>query len=346
MNDTTPIASSDERISGLLLDSRTRELTASERQELNQLLRNDPQACVAAARLLVDDAILAEELRAGQLTALLSSSEGGMMGPASSHVLSAALPARQPWWRPWIGVAAGLVLGLSAAGGVLAFDLPRSVWTWWSVEALADGDFSGLSGSLPIGYPHQSGRWSGDPARFELPDGTSSVSGGVALRFVAPGADASDPRGRAYSCDVLQVVDLRAVQSRLTANDHAMLVLSARVRDDRPADTPRLRFSLRLYCYGEDATTFATLWPRNIEAALAGGQVIHHSTGGDAAWKEMSTRVALPPEARSAVVQVVASPETGGPAWSDPPIFAQQWVDDVRLDAQVLNSSGGRETRP
>ncbi len=345
MNDQAPTPQPTDRVAELLLDSRTRTLTSEERAGLNRLLRDNQQACRAAAQLLMDDAILAEELRAGHLEALLSLSGGGMIGPASSHFVAATKPAAQSWWRPWVGVAAGLVLGIGAAGSVLALDPLRSAWTWWKVDALQHGDFTMLSGNLPSGYPTRSGRWTGDPATIETPLGEPSASAGPALRLLAPGVDRSNPAAPAKSCDVLQVVDLTQVQQRVPADQHATLVLSVLVRDDRPAGAATLRFSLRLYCYGEDATAFIEVWPRNLEAALSSGQSVRQSVGGDPAWQELSTRAALPPAARFAVVQVVATPVDQGVPWQTSLVLGRQWVDDVRLEALVFAAGSAAGAR-
>ena len=58
-------------------------------------------------------------------------------------------------------IIAGIFVGLTGLGVVWAVNSPR-------IEArfvpVADSSFESMSGAVPIGFPTQFGRWSGDPA--------------------------------------------------------------------------------------------------------------------------------------------------------------------------------------
>ncbi len=316
-----------DRLDELLFESRTRPLSNNEREELNATLRAHEEAREHAAKSLMDDAALAEELRAAQMESLLSVDSGGMLGAAQAF---AETQRRTGWfqWRPLTAAAAGIAIGLFCATVAWAVASPRAVATMKRVFALEDGSFEKLSGAVPSGFPKQTGVWSGDESVIVTSGAVPPKDGARMLRFVSPGADANDPNGHAISCDVFQLVDLRALRER--GSGDAVLELSAEMLDARPFNTkPSVTFFCQLFLFAGDPAKAHETWPSNIGEALGSGSAQLTTLGsgpsGPTAWKNLTARCLLPAQADYAVVQIAARPNIR------PTKLESLFVDDVKL---------------
>jgi len=213
---------------------------------------------------------------------------------------------RRPWKpRPALAAAAGLVIGLFGASVVWAISTPDWIATASRVAGLADGGFEGgATGPIETGFPETTGRWSGDEAaRVDL-------EGGRVLQFVSPGADEAAPGGRAISCDVFQLVDLRTLRPAAEGEGEAMLELSANFRDGRAAGTkPSVTFMAQIFLFSGDPLALHQAWPNNLGEALASGAAFVHTMGEvKPEWHRLGAKCLVPPGADFAVIQIGARP--------------------------------------
>lgn len=231
-------------------------------------------------------------------------------------------PRRKTAWitRPITAMAAGLIIGLFSASIVWAISSPKA--TTERLSSLVDGSFE--QKAVGRGFPRQAGVWSGDEA-----DTIERIAsdGRRVLRFVSPGADEANPAGRAISCDVFQIVDLRPLRAGLAPEADAVLELSARFLDDRPANTkPSVTFTAQIFLFSGDPADMHAKWPLVAPEAIASGASQLTTLGGDAGhWRHGSTRVFMPSEADFAVIQLAARPNIR------PAVLDALHADDVRL---------------
>lgn len=230
-------------------------------------------------------------------------------------------PRKHATWstRPLTAMAAGLVIGLFSASIMWALSAPKA--TTERLFSLQNGGFE--ERRLERGFPRQTGLWSGDEAEI--------VAGGSEerqmLRFVNPGSDAADPSGRAISCDVFQMVDVRPLRSGLAADADAVLELSADFLDDLPdKNNSSVIFTAQLFLFSGDPAEAHAHWPHMIKEALASGAALVTTRGADhGRWRHATTRSLLPAEATYAVIQLAARPDLR------PTKLDSLFVDNVRL---------------
>jgi len=198
--------------------------------------------------------------------------------------------------RPIAAMAAGLVIGLFSASIVWAISSPKA--TTERLFSLLNGSFD--ENRLERGFPHQTGFWSGDEAAIR--DGQ--------LRFIAPGSDSGDPTGRAISCDVFQLVDLRPLRHALSPDGDSVLELSADFRDGRAPNTkPSVSFFGQLYLFSGDPGSLHQTWPQSIPEALASGSAQVTTLGSDAKGvRTLTAKCLIPAQADFAVIQIAARP--------------------------------------
>lgn len=228
---------------------------------------------------------------------------------------------RLPWvTRPIAAMVAGLAVGLFSASIVWAISAPRV--TSVRLSSLLDGSFEQTA--VRHGFPRQVGVWSGDDADTVK---HHAAQGRQVLRFVSPGADEANPDGRAISCDVFQIVDLRPLRAGLAPEADAVLELSARFLDDRAFNTkPSVTFTAQIFLFSGDPSDMHAKWPFAAPESLASGSSMLTTLGGDAGrWRHGSTRVFMPSEAEFAVIQLAARPNIR------PAVLDSLYADDVRL---------------
>lgn len=211
--------------------------------------------------------------------------------------------------RPALAAATGLVIGLFGAS--VAWAISTSEWTATAsrVTGLGDAGFEeGTAGPIDPGFPRTTGHWSGDEAALVDFDGASE--GGRVLQFVSPGADVPAPGGRAISCDVFQLVDLRTLRSANAGEGDAMLELSADFRDGRAAGTqPSVTFMVQIFLFAGDPSILHQAWPHNLGEALASGAAFVHTIGETKPeWHRLGAKCLVPPGAGFAVIQLAARP--------------------------------------
>ena len=234
--------------------------------------------------------------------------------------------------RPFTAAAAGLVFGLLCASFAWAVASPRAVATAERLFALVDGGFE--NGAVSAGFPKQVGAWSGDASEVVVAEDVKAREGRRMLRFVKAEGDANAPDGRAISCDVFQLVDLRPLRANLGADGDSLLELSASFLDARPTNTkPSVTFFCQLFLFKGDAANVHQAWPANIPEAIASGSAEVTTLGGNGdAWKQLTAKSLVSAEADFALVQISARPNLRVPMPS------QLFVDDVKLTLKTQPS--------
>ena len=226
---------------------------------------------------------------------------------------------KAPWGvsSPLTAAAAGLVFGLFSASMVFAYAVPRAVAMATRLSALVDGSFENADESLPSGLPEAFGVWSGKEAGQVRVDALDEAR---VLRFV------ECKRGPSA---IYQLVDLRSL--RIDPNEgEAKLVLSARIRDDRPEVGDPFRFSMQLYLFSGSPDSLRKDWRDARKEAISLGSAVLESRGGTPkSWRELSAKTLLPPGADFALIQIGVLDTGAFPQKSA--TFGEQFADDVQL---------------
>ena len=226
--------------------------------------------------------------------------------------------------RPAAAMAAGLVCGLFCASLVWAVAAPKA--TAEQLHALVNGGFE--DSHVEAGFPARTGVWSGDAV--EISAGNAGHRGQT-LRFISPQPDAANPNGRAISCDVVQLVDLRPLRAALSAGGDAVLELSASFLDARPPNAhPSVTCFCKVYVFKGDPTSMRKTWPLNIPEAVASGIADVTTLGGQTqTWKTITAKCLVSAEADFAVIQLAALPNLR------PAKLESIFADDIKLSLRT-----------
>lgn len=246
-------------------------------------------------------------------------------------------PARRAgWFGPWFSrrslasMAAGLAVGVCCASAVWATSSSHET-TVQLVSAITDRGFGPHVGRLPRGFPVRPEVWSGDEA--EIVEGRT-VGGAFSprvLQFLEPGSDENDPSGRAVSCDVFQLIDLRRPLRSVRAGDEVVLEITTRFLDDRPANSsPTVTFIAKIYLFAGDPAALHRVWPQaNLEAVASGVSEVTTAGGEAPDWRTVTARCLVHRDADFAVVQLAARPNLR------PSAPRNLFADDVRVAVRV-----------
>lgn len=316
------------RLNELLVESRTRQLSAAERNELNDLLRTRPEARAAAAQWLADDVVLTEDLRTAQMEALVY---------ADTPQGTGRVITKYRGWFQWstTAAAAGVVVGFLCASMAWAIAVPRGAVTELMV-LLQDG-FEEKNGPLAPGFPYRTGVWSGDPAEY-----SANLKNGGGLRFIQAVGDRNSRDGRADSCDAFRILDLRHLKTQLGPDTESTLELSAEFLDTRPEPGKPLHLTCHLYLFEGNPEDLQPVWPVALRDALGSSVGYEESVGGGDTGREIkvSTRCALHPKADFAVIHVGAGRTTRN--GTEPLDLGAQYVSNVQVALKTQALSGKR----
>ncbi len=311
----------EEQLLSLLQNVRDDDDQAA-RTQLNELLRNDPDARAMMAKLLVDEQALVSHLRDESIVSILDPErEGAAKSPPTRT------PLRLFAWPQQLaaGLIAGALVGLLGVGMVWAVGTPKSQAR---LIPIVNGDFEHSVSPIDIGFPSDFGRWSGDPAEVVVEPG-----GNQALRFLETANVNGDPNGGATACNVFQIIDLSSLQQQWnTENSHAQvtLELSGQFRREaasNDADLPRLSGGLTIHLYRAEPESIGKAWPLVIRDAVAvGKKMIKLEPGDDPA--TIAASCILSPEATIALISLNA--HTRVPTKTPIPLGGY-YVDDVKL---------------
>ncbi len=237
-------------------------------------------------------------------------------------------PTRPVFWRPLMAAAAGLALGLFSASLLFAYAAPQAVVTASRLLSLVDGGFERQADRIASGFPLDFGVWSGDEAAVVA---GKAKAGGRALCFERAQGDPAVPHSRADSCDVFQLVDLRALRGKADGPGDAVLELSADFRDARPEAGAPVRFGCHLYLFSGKPEALHSSWPAPLREALGYGvaDCITEGKSGTADWQHLTARCVLPANADFAVVQLACGRPRGKATQA--PELGHQFADNVNL---------------
>jgi hypothetical protein len=296
------------------------------RTQLNELLRNDPEARAMMSKMLVDEQALISHLRDESIVSILDPEREGTAVPPISQA-----DMRLFAWPRQLAAAliAGALVGLLGVGVVWAVGSPRPR-SQARLIPVANGDFEDSAESIEIGFPTSFGGWSGDPAEVIVePDGNRM------LRFVETANVTGDPNGGAVACNVFQIIDLSSLQQQWdTENSEAQMTLelSGKFRREaaaNDAELPRLRGGLAIHLYRAEPDSIGKAWPLVIRDAIAvRKKTIKLEPGEETA--TISASCILAPEATIALISLSA--HTRIPTKTPIPLGGY-FVDDVKLTA-------------
>jgi hypothetical protein len=312
----------EERLLNLLQKVRDDGDEAA-RTELNELLRNHPEARTIMASTLVDEQALMSHLRDESIVSILD---------AEAEV-DASRPPMKPATRiPWpkqiaVALAAGAIVGLLGVGLVWAMNSPQSQARKLNV---VNGDFEAFSGPVESGFPSHFGKWGGNPAEV-----IEEADGNRVLRFLKTGDVRGGPDDLASNCSVFQLVDLSPLRQQLGMTDpesQVTLNLSARFRREAaPADSelPKLGGSCRIYLFKAEPEEIGKRWPRVIDEEGVGYGKKGVKLAPEEESATITTSCILESDATVALIVVVA----GTRSRAAPIELGGYFVDDVQLTA-------------
>jgi hypothetical protein len=256
---------------------------------LNDLLRTDPVARAAMARLLVDEHALIANLRDDSIRCLLTAA------PSSKS----DQPARStPWfsWRPFTAAAAGLLGGMICSTVVFGYITDRS-----TQQRLALPVFdSGLEGIKPLdtGLPHNVEEWGVRSAQIVSAErGVQPLQGQRMLRLEPALLGSQDENLYAHA---YQILDLRTLPSALAGGTMEVLVSASFSAAPGPAKT---RNYLRVYALSEPpGVATEDFWSKKEDAGVVSLTQRFEIEPGDTGWRPFSVKMPLPHGAQSLVI--------------------------------------------
>ena len=247
----------EEHLLNLLQQVRD-DSSESARTELNELLRERPEARMVMSRMLVDEQALVSYLRDESIVSILDAERED----ATSRPTTRPAMRRMAFQQIAAAMVVGVIVGLLGAGVVWAVNSPQS-----QVRTLhiVNGDFETMSGPVEGGFPSHFGMWGGNPA--EVIEGSD---GSRMLRFLKTGNVNGDPDDLASNCSVFQLVDLSILRQQWNTADpgsQVTLNLTARFhREAAPTDDglPKLAGSCRIYLFNTKPEAIGGGWPQVI----------------------------------------------------------------------------------
>lgn len=313
----------EERLLSLLQKVRD-DGDESARTELNELLRQHPEARTIMSKSLVDEQALVSHLRDESIVSILDA-EGQVV--KSKPLTKPAL--RIFAWPQQIAAAlvAGAMVGLLGVGVVWAVKSPQSQAR---PIQIANGDFETFSGPIEIGFPSHFGTWGGNPAEV-----IEEADGNRMLRLLKTGNVNGESNDFASNCSVFQLVDLSSIREQWeTENSETQITLnlSARFRrESTPTDAelPKLAGSCRIYLFNLKPEAIAKEWPRVISehGVGFGKKEIKFTPGAKPA--TITASCLLESDATVALVVVAASTKSR----AAPVDLGGFFVDDIQLTA-------------
>ena len=247
----------EEHLLNLLQQVRD-DSSESARTELNELLRERPEARMVMSRMLVDEQALVSYLRDESIVSILDAERED----ATSRPTTRPAMRRMAFQQIAAAMVVGVIVGLLGAGVVWAVNSPQS-----QIRALhiVNGDFETMSGPVEGGFPSHFGMWGGNLA--EVIEGSD---GSRMLRFLKTGNVNGDPDDLASNCSVFQLVDLSILRQQWNTADpgsQVTLNLTARFhREAAPTDDglPKLAGSCRIYLFNTKPEAIGGGWPQVI----------------------------------------------------------------------------------
>ena len=307
-------ASLDHRLLALLQAVRDTH-DESARVALNQLLRADPAARAAMARLLVDEQALISRLRDDGIVALLD--------PAPHEApANVVRPPRWLAWRPLTAAAAGIVFGMfctSVVHGVITHRVSAVKKTPMTVYS------PGLETAetfVAKGLPKAVGQWGADSATVvSAENGVQPMTGRRMLRLepIPPEKNVKNHSSRVY-----QVVDLRSLPLLGLAGDAEVQVTASFHATNADVTS---RYLIRAFALNETPEQATKgFWPKTEDDGVVSLKQKFETSPGDRGWHTFSVKMPLPHGAQSLVFLLGAAPPDDASVQA-----SAHYLDDVQV---------------
>ena len=268
----------------------------SARVTLNELLRNDPAARAAMARLLVDEQVLIHRLRDDGIVSLLD--------PAPSVVRAKAVHSPHRYhWRPLTAAAAGIVFGMLCTSVVYGFVAQRVP----GVKKVPLAAFDpGLESAAPLddGLPDEVGRWGVDSAAVVPTENGIQPQEGKHMLRLEPIPREKNVKN--HTSRVYQVLDLR---SGPTGELESGAEVEVTASFFATASATGSRYLIRGVALDE-APGQATddFWSKTENDDVISVSQRFDTTPGNRGWQTFSLKMPLPRGAKTLVVILGAVP--------------------------------------
>lgn len=291
---------------------------------------SETEAATLSDQIVNDAEVRAEYLKAARLHGALGDETLALDVEAISFPTpepSQNLGLRRFAWPGQMAAAliGGAFVGLMGVGVIWAVNSPKSEA---GLVPIANGTFEAMSGPVNLGFPTQTGQWSGDPAEV-----IEEANGNRILRFLESANVTGKPNGGASACNVFQLVDLSSLQQQWdTENSEAQFTLELSAlfcREAAPTDSelPRLKATCTIHLYQSEPESIGKAWPLITSDALAiSNKVIKLKPGDESA--TITTSCILSPEANLALIAVNVNTMTGT---KTPIKLGGYFADDVQL---------------
>ena len=306
------------RLLALLQAGRdSRDATA--RATLNTLLRADPAARAAMARLLVDEQALINRLRDEGIVSLLDPTPAA--GPAKTARFSRWLA-----WRPLTAAAAGIVFGMFCTSVVYGLAAQRTSMAKKIPLLVYDPGLENTDSIAARGVPKGVGQWGADSASLVTAEnGVQPLQGRKMLRLepIPREKNVKNHASRAY-----QVLDLRTLPRPGPAGDAEVQVTASFFAANHHLKT---RYFVRAIALVETpAQATQGFWQKTQEEGVVSAAQRFETTPGDRRWHTFSLKMPLPREAQSLVFVLGAEPADDAAAAASP-----HYLDEVQVSALI-----------
>ena len=311
-----------QRFEALLLQWTESSLTEAEWKELNEFLRDSPEARSRfRAEAALNGILYAAANKLAMESAIHQTFSEGDQGSKlrETHFL----------WRNFAGVLVGLIVGIAGVSILWGLARPIQVATSKIVPTLNNESFEEPMHEFQTGFPNEFGTWGGDEVEVVTRELNSQSTNRFALRFANALSDSGNPNSRAIACDLFQVVDLRSIPRHGDKRADFVLELTASVSDQRLANSqPSVTFFCQLYLFRGNLSNASNHWPEAIHDAIATASS-QHTTLGESGWQPITARCLVPDQVDFAVVHLAARPNMRVP------MPDHLFVDDVKLVARI-----------
>jgi len=317
-------ASLDYRLLALLQAVRD-DHDDSARVTLNELLRHDPVARVAMARLLVDEQALIHRLRDDSIVSLLDSAPAAELG-------TMARSTRSQIWRPLISAAAGVLFGTLSTSLVYGFVVHRLPEVEKVPLAVFDPGLESAGSIIHRGLPKGGGQWGADSALVVTAEnGVPPLEGAHMMRLepIPREKNVKNLASRVY-----QVLDLRSLPTQDLDGVTDVQVTASFFSTKSEVSSRYLIRAFALDEVPEQATK--DFWSKTEDDGVVSVAQRFDTTPGDRDWHTFSLKMPLPRGASTLIFILGAVPP------EDPAAEASvHYLDDVEVSLlQMVSTSG------
>ena len=284
----------DHQLLAMLHAVRDHGQTNPARADLNELLRENPAARAAMARLLVDEQALIHCLREASIVSLLA--------PVARPLFTKRMRA-QRWLlgHPFTTAAAGLLFGMFCTSMVFGYVMQREAVRKMPLAVYDQGLES--DAQLDKGMPHGPGQWGVQSARIvSAENGVQPLQGQSMLRMdqVLMNQDDENLSAKAY-----QVLDLRPLPVAATAGAMEAQVTASFCA---PKSEVKARYIIRAVALNEPpATATENFWSKAEDAGVVSLTQRFQTEAGDSDWHTFSVKMPLPHGAQSLIIILAAT---------------------------------------